>query len=401
MAFVSTEDSLGKALMLVASERMTEALDILRRFKALTWDEVDDVITVGVWNETTQKGLFEIVRRARNDGVSYPGQIPNLEIELRRAISQSFHVVDKIGGISGLGSMVFRPQDGARSWFIYNPKILTANFNEGNFGRISGNPRMGKTNVGCVIMEQWAEEGKVAFSNVLQETGDERYFYVKDAKDLFTNVSQLDPKEKWIFILDEGGLLYSKADAATRRNKDLDKFVRVVGKLHGSLIIIEQRPESVPTILQEFATCLFYCEKPGRVHIELRGPKVAFRDTVQDFPRTTLPYQTYDIGYWALNVNLVSMFSWVSGAVDPKAKMAEFIASGGMTQVQADALARNEEGYKLNTGKCQRCGKSLAGLRPQAKYCSKSCSVQENLRRKMEETGMSQRQLRGYKPQGS
>lgn len=184
--------------------------------------------------------------------------------------------------------------------------------------------------------------------------------YTRDAKDLFNAISKLPDEAKWIFILDEGGLMYSKADATTRRAKDLDKFVRIIGKLHGSMIIIEQREESVPTILQEFATSLYFCERPGVVNIELKGPELAFRGTVSKFPKTTLPFQTYDIAYFSLNINLIAMFVALSGEGDVKQALRNFM-SGAMKQV-ATKVCGNPD-----------CGKELIGMHPAAKYCSHAC----------------------------
>ena len=368
------DDSLGRAVMLTATERMTQALEILHRFNQLSWEDIDDLITVGVWQEDRAKQFFAMAHKARDSGAKAPSAIVNFEVELRMAIANSFHAVDHAGGISGLGSMVFIPDRGPRSFRIYNPTILTANFHEGNFGRIGGLPGKGKTNTGCVILEQWHKEGNVAIANIAKKGDDPRYIFARSAKEFFIAIANLEEKLRWLFVLDEAGLMYSKPDQATRRVKDLDKLMRVIRKLHGSIILIEQRPESVPNIIQEFASSIFYCEKPGTVSIELKGPSLAFRDRVKDFPKTSLPFDTYGIAYWNIDVDINKLFSVMSGSDDPKKTIREYFE-----QEQAPTQA-----YLEKTCKRAGCGKSLVGLHPAAKYCSQGCRQMDyELRRRM------------------
>lgn len=392
MPFITDEDNLGKALILNASEKMSDFLNLCARWQTVTWEELDNVITVGVWDPDKQLAMFNEVHAARQRK-SMPCLVPGLLTRLRVAVSHSFHVADKIGGVSGVGSMVFDDHRRVRSWHIYNPRILTANFNEGNFGRIAGLPRRGKTNTGCVWMEQWASQGNIAFSNIMPDPEapiDPRYQYVKDALALFQAVAIIPDGVKWSFILDEGGLMYSKADAATTRNKELDKFVRVIGKLHGNLIIIEQRPESVPTIVQDFATSLFYCESPGIVDIELKGPMLAFRDRVKDFPKTSLPMQTYDIAYFNINVKIVPMLNVLSGKKDVKDALRMFLEeSGHDLTVRQGRVVVKDDVIKIERSdeprNCLYCGKPLPeGTNYQKRYCNNSHKSMAGFQRRQE-----------------
>jgi len=322
-----TEDSLGKMLILTSTERMNQVLDLLKRFPQLTYEDVIDLITVGVWEREQQKKLFADVMIARDAGIPSPALVPNLEFHLREQISASFHVADKIGGVSGIGSMVFVRENGRNPWEVYNPELLTRNFHEGQFGRISGLPRMGKTNTACRIMEQWAiRSDQIAISNILQTKEDRRYRYARDSHALFEEISRLEAGQRFVFVMDEGGLVYAKIDASTRRAKTLDRLVRIIGKLHGSMILVEQRVESVPTILQEFSTCLFFAERPGIVHIDLRGPALHFKTIVRGFPKTTLPFDTYDIAYFPVDEDETNgLFEAVSGATDVRGAMKRYL----------------------------------------------------------------------------
>ena len=323
------EDSLGKAVVLTSTERMTQALNFLRRFSVVSYEDVEDFITVGVWNEPEQEVFFNILDEARAGGIAFPYLIPNLRTRLRIAVSRSFHMIDRVGGISGLGSMVFEPERGATPFKVYNSKMFSVNFEEGEFGRISGVPGSGKTNAACrLLIEEYVRPNRLVFTNIMPTTygedgspeyPDPNVVYSMNVKELFINIAERGKDSKWIFILDEGGLVYSKPDAATRSAKDLDKLARVIRKLHGSFVVIEQRPDSIPTIIQEFSTVLFYCEKPpGIVNVELKGPVIAHRARIKDVPKTTLPFDTYDIAYFSVSgVNIPAVFEAISGSREP------------------------------------------------------------------------------------
>ncbi|HKZ42791.1 MAG TPA: hypothetical protein VJ044_17640 [Candidatus Hodarchaeales archaeon] len=372
------EDSLGKAIIIESTKRMTQALELLRRIKMWSWEDAYDFVTVGVWNEREQSAFFEMFQKARLLGAPSPSQgIKDLDVILRTAVATSFHAVDHAGGITGLGSMVFVPDQGHRTWRLYNPSILTANYqSEGNFGRISGVPGSGKTNTACVISEQWASEpNHVAIGNIRMLKPDERFIYTHDAKAFFLAIANLPYEVKWLFTLDEGGLVYSKPDQATRRVKDLDKFARCVRKLGGSLNLVEQREDSIPNLIMEFAKNIFYCQRKGTVAIELRGPDLAFRDTVKDFTKTTLPFDTNDIAMFPINVDVQRLFSAISGSEDPKKALRQYFE-------MEDAPVKE---YLERVCAFPPCGKSLVGMHPKARYCSNNkppYHAQEDFNRK-------------------
>ena len=364
----SHSNAMDRWKIIESEKRMTQALDRLRTIRMWSFQDARDFITVGVWQEEKQEAFLTMIDTAEKRSISEIGPpspylaIKDIEMRLRLAVATSFHVVDHAGGVTGLGSMVFSPNDGNRTWRIYNPSILTANYQtEGNFGRISGVPGSGKTNTACIIAEVWANEpGHVSIGNIKMTKPDERFIFTKDAKSFLMAIATLPQDTKWLFTLDEAGLIYAKPDQATRRVKDLDKFMRVVRKLKGSINLIEQREDAVPTLIQEFAKNLFYCERKGVVSIEMRGPELAFRDTVKDFPKTSLPFDTYDIAYFPINVDIQKLLGAISGSDEPMRSLAQFL------EIQEAPIKE----YLEKVCAYPACGKSLVGMHPKARYCS-------------------------------
>jgi len=359
-------DAMDRWKIIESERRMTQGLERLRHYKMWNWQDAKDFVTVGIWEGDKQEAFLNMIDAAIENGAPSPYLgIKDFERKLRLGMATSFHVVDHAGGVTGLGSMVFEPDDGHHTWRLYDrnaPSILVANYQEkGNFGRISGVPGTGKTNTGCVIAEEYAKDpNHFAIGNIRMLKPDSRFIYTRDAKAFFTAIASLPQEAAWLFTHDEGGLSYSKPDQATRRVKDLDKLMRCVRKLGGSYNLIEQREDSVPNLIMEFAKNIFVCESRGVVSIEMRGPFLAFRDTVKDFPKTTLPFDTDDIAMFDINVDVQGIFSAISGSDDPKKSLREYLK-------MEDAPVK---AYMEKVCAFAGCGRSLVGMHPKARYCS-------------------------------
>lgn len=304
----------------LGTERMSQWHDLQEdgRFRQLSYDQVYRIIG-NIVDERKKMQLLRGVKHFQEEGCPAPWLIRGLLTELRAAIPDSFHTIDKVGGYTGASSLVFQPYQFMPTWEDFNPRLVVRNFGEGGFGRISGRPGTGKTNLACVIMEQWVKAApgiNLAFSNIRQTKPTPGIHYVRDARDLFTQISNLTGIERWLFILDEGGLVWAKMDVSTRRAKDLEKFCRVVRKMHGNLIIVDQRDDAIPTTIQQWSTSIFYCHEPGIVTVDLKKPH-EFLMKIRKMPRTELPFDTYDIGYFAINISIPDILESMSGEEDP------------------------------------------------------------------------------------
>lgn len=323
-------DGSSERMAQMASAKMTQFLNLMHRFESLDWETVEDIIIAGVWDRSIKDALITNLETNRARRVPSPGLIPGLRNQLLTHVPESIHMAERIGGLGALGSIVFEPKTVLKDYSLYNPDIIISNYTEGSFGRVSGRPGKGKTNIECVRIERWMNSGRIAISNIRPKKGSKtppRYFYESKASGLFRTVSKLHESEQWHFSLDEGGLMYGRPDQSTRRVKDLDKLVRVIRKLHGSMTLIEQRPESVPQIFVDFSTNIFYAHEIGDVSIELKGPIRHFSERLKGFPATSLPFDTYDIAFFDVDIDVVEMLEALSGKEDPKKAMLRFLKS--------------------------------------------------------------------------
>ncbi|SRR6266566_1015942 len=359
-------EDMDKWRIIESELRMTQGLERLRHIKMWSFQDAREFVTVAIWRQDQAELFLAMLNDAeRMEWASPYLGIKDLEDKLRLEMMNSFHVVDHAGGITGLGSMVFSPDLGYHTWKLYDrnaPSILVANLvHRGNFCRTAGVPGSGKTNLGCVISEEYVKlPNHFAIGNIRMMKPDPRFIYAKDARSLFVAISNLPDDSFWLFNHDEGGLSYAKPDQATRRVKDLDKLMFCIRKLGGSYNLIEQREDSVPKVIMDFAKNIFYCESRGIVSIEMRGPELAFRDTVKDFPKTSLPFDTNDIAMFDINIDVQRLFSFISGRDDAKQAMKEFL----------NIEDQPKKEYLEKVCAFPGCGRSLVGMHPNARYCS-------------------------------
>ncbi|TLX89652.1 MAG: hypothetical protein E6K94_09650 [Thaumarchaeota archaeon] len=306
----------------IAKQRMTQFLQVMSRFETLSWKNIIDVATVGIWDVKERDYIFYLYSQYKE---RQPKDIPGLELRIRGDVSSSFHIAEK-GGI-GVGSMVFAPELNYDVWDFYNPDLLIRNFSEGKFGEWTGPPRTGKTSGSCVFIEQWISKKYFCVSNIFKKSETNAYEYANNARGLFEIVATFPRKTKWIFVYDEGGASgYSKAQASTLKSTYLNNVCRIIGKLYGNVLYIDQRSLSVPTTIQEFSTTRFHSVEPGIVHLELMHP-TSFNRIVKEFPKTKLPYDTRDIADFEMNVNTDKMFHAMSGETKPYQAMQDFLKS--------------------------------------------------------------------------
>lgn len=323
---MADSEAVAKMKVLESEKRMAEAIDNLRRFRTLSLEEMADFVMAYVPTSSIKETMLTNIIQAKSDGgMLDPQDYVTLELQLRMLIPQKFEVMDSL---SALGSTRVPPEMyGYETWHYVNPNILVANFGERCFGYIAGNPNMGKTNIGCLILEEWAKLGKLTIGNIgmTKEPGIDYHHVSKISALLRLGAEAALRGEPWIFIGDEGGLWYLRAEAMRRENRGQDKLARILGKLGGNLVIIEQREGSVPTTIEEFSRNAYYCPNVGKVWLNFEGPKAKVRKKLKDVPRTKLPYDPQDIAYLHYDVDVDKLFQTVSHAEGSSTRQARMI----------------------------------------------------------------------------
>jgi len=310
----------------LAQKRMSQFLQVMERWETLSWKSITNIVTVGVWDKREKKSLFDLIIQQSNSGKS-PYEIKNLDYRIRDAVSASFHIAEKLGGSSGIASMVFDVESSYEDYRFCNPDLLIMNIDEGSFARVSGPPRKGKTNTACVSIERWIEQDNLCFTNIYLKKKVDHITYVNDARGLLTQIANTD--EPFLFVYDEGQASgYSTQTATSLESRYTDNLFRVIGKMKGNVEYIDQIEMKCPNVIKEWAmTRIIIGEEKGTIFVDLKDPN-KYQRTIKNFPQTYLPFVTRDIASFDMNVNVERMFQLVSGKPDEaKDIMLAFLAT--------------------------------------------------------------------------
>ena len=191
----------------------------------------------------------------------------------------------------GGGSLSFRTVAG-RPGEMFLDALETTKESGGYLG-IHGGPRMGKTGMALSIgrFAVNAYPGTEFVTNAPVPDGRAKgIVYVETIMDLFRRIA--DAREvgrRWWWGLEEaslGGLVRSRGSSGFVI--DFQRFVRIVPKLGGSLIVDEHREEDVPSVLAAFIQSRVTCVRPGFILVNLPG----YRGAIHGVPKPDVEYES-------------------------------------------------------------------------------------------------------------
>jgi len=306
---------------ITASERRSKATDDwLDNFRDASWKEfrrfVRSWVLPGPYLPGTQEKypqFYEFLKMADEmeaKGIP-PWKCPGLVNELREAMALGINALDTF---SIIGAKLPPNDEGGRGtsvpWSMLAPMYyMEWAKGDGGYLTITGRPRSGKTNIACLMGEHWNTvwpnsqiltniplDGKCAFVRPVSRMS-ELLRGVADA---------LENERRWLWELDEGGLVWLRADAMKTSSKGLERFARIVPKLGGSFAYIEQRIEGVPSVIQDFAQSHIYTDQVGFCYADLP----AYRTSIRSIPRAKVfRYRTGETGYFEVDLNLDQFLS--------------------------------------------------------------------------------------------
>jgi len=329
-----------EANIYAAENRMRDGIRFFQKWTILSWGDVED-FTMAAIRDTERESLFELYETYQAQGIPLPSAIPTLKRTLRVHFRSSFET-DPLTAMAAI--VVPTETRDPLSWKVFEGDPLTENLTEGEYIRISGPPGKGKTNLGCVLMERWIKKGCRAFSNIRLEVPN--HVYVSRTSELLRAIVQARRDGiSWLFLLDEPRIAgYTRMRRITTRSQNLDKIVSMTRKLGGNMGLIEQNPEEVPALIVLWAQNMFFCHEIGVISIDLRGPRLIWRQDVRNFPRTKLPFETRDIAAFATDVDVDAMFQTVAGTTDQLQAVLNYLDQPHTKRASTDPRPRNALG---------------------------------------------------------
>jgi hypothetical protein len=350
----------------IESRKNYEAADVmLRNFKTATWDECRTFVRSFLPPGDEMLRLFQDFRHWESRNME-PWQVTetpsgNLEDDLSVGMAQFRSTLDSL---SLVGSTI-RPQGYTESlsWNILSPDFFLEPFTErntsGGFLTITGPPRRGKSGVACLYAQMWLREfpETEVLTNVPLEKMTDHVRPVTEIYGLLQAVGDaLIAKRRWLWTYDEPSLSgWMKSDAQSGRSKNLERFARIIPKLGGSFIYIEQRKEGVPTTISDFAQAHIHCSNPGSVFADLPGK----RGPINHVPKPhTITYRTGEAGYFEIPPDFPWDNLFKALRFDPKTNTIEASDEGTQGERIQKFLAEIESDQERPTfdAVCLKCG---------------------------------------------
>lgn len=332
----------GKERIWAAEDRMKAGQRWFDRWESHSWADLEKFIGSCIRDKGEMIELYAILNAGTNNGWPVPAAAGP---ELKQKLWVAFRLSFETDSLSAMAATVVPNEDVPFSWKVFTGDPLIANYHEGRFGVITGPPREGKTNLGCILLEHWVAAGNLAFTNIKLEA--EPYVWTPTAKTLVrAAIAARRADRRWLFLLDEGGASgWTRQGWQDWRSKELTTFIKApLGKLGGNLVMIEQDPKAVPNLIQEWATSRYHVPRKGWVSIDLRGPELAWRQDVRDFPKTSLPYETRDLAIFRVDADIDAMMQATADAPDQLAAMLDAIDHPKPHRKSRDPRPRDELG---------------------------------------------------------
>lgn len=264
-------------------------------------DEAGIILNDIMIAETNKEDLYQ-----KDNG----GWYRNFEIVLRQQANKHFREMDNL---SELGAMSFStPQNERLDWEMINPNIFLKVMKRGFFTTITGPPGFGKTDFSLLLTQIAIANNIKIFTNIIINDPSGRVKTVSNISSFLKEVVNCyDEGIEIVFVLDEAGVIWSKKDAMTVRNKNLEKLARLLRKLHCGLIFIVQEKFGIPPLVDEFRGCSIhkYTKKQARIRFD-NGLKV--RLFLKSIPSTDIAFDTDDFGSFEFDIDMEKFWRYIS-----------------------------------------------------------------------------------------
>lgn len=229
-----------------------------------------------------------------------------LQEKIRTEIMKNFNRVVKSAKLSRISVMdiEFQKPPIPENWFQWR-NIMGEMFNKPPvFGTITGPQGSGKSHCAVWMTESLTTFGYNVASNIKMrichsQRGSKaitRYRHVSKMSQVMNLWEH--GGDNWIVFLDETGIHWSRRDNSSKKNKEMEKFIRLFRKKGLSLILIDQLYHTIPWILKEWETVAIKRYKSHKTIISNELINANLRDislSFLDFDSRELPTFEVDI----------------------------------------------------------------------------------------------------------
>lgn len=253
------------------------------------------------------------------------GALPR-EVELALEAEVMAQWTKRVASWDAVSQLSVSTHNEDRSWepyWLYNEQVWVRGLvNPGHFGMIEGKGLgLGKTGFAVRLMAPTIRAKRHVLTNIRlhrHPAGDQVHEVTKLSEILRLGIHLMRQGINWIAYLDEVNFFFSRRDANKKESKDVEKFLRLVRKLGGSVVFITHLGEGdVPEVIKPFLTSRFEKLAKPRMRVEIRSPEFKIFRRINSIPDASKEdgweYDTNAKAGLEIDVDIAHMTSWVNG----------------------------------------------------------------------------------------
>jgi len=270
------------------------------------WDDCIHLIMRCYKNEEYRFKQLELIYTYKKKGnlqefLSNNGD--NFIIELKSRVLSEFsefmRMQDSLTAVSFLDMNTYNT---GVTWGRYNHDTITDKFREGKFSYIYGVPDSGKTHFAVLIIELLLKKKYNVITNINITSKHENLHIVKD---ILTALEIAISNKRSVLILDEMSIFYNKKKAMSKSNINIEILMKLFRKFHLSFCVVNQDAVGITPLMQNFAEKNIIFFKGSKKTVKIKESD--FNVSLSGVPETKLVFDTYDIGYFKMDMDLSSL----------------------------------------------------------------------------------------------
>lgn len=186
-------------------------------------------------------------------------------------------------------------------------KILNYWFRDGPHGQImviNGPPRVGKTNLGCLIIESLRDMDFDVITTIRLKDPPKGVYHVAWFSQFLRAYAQKIKKDSVFIIDDAQDTMGTSLNVHSQKSQNNTRLILYIGKFQMNLIYIAHIPDYIPKNITKFDP--LFIDKKSKKEMQIMGKRI------RHIPKTNLEFETFSTSHWDYDVNLDKLWAELS-----------------------------------------------------------------------------------------
>lgn len=186
-------------------------------------------------------------------------------------------------------------------------KLLNIWFKDGFHGQImviNGPPRVGKTNLGCLITESLLDMGLDVITTIRLKNVPKGVYHVAWFSQFLKAYAKKIKKDSVFIIDDAQDTMGTSLNVHSHKSQNNTRLILYIGKFQMNLIYIAHIRDYIPKNITQFNP--LYIEKTTKKEMKV------FNRKIRNIPKTKLGFETFSPSHWDYDINLDKLWAELS-----------------------------------------------------------------------------------------